>query len=106
MFHQFSDTKDPGIAQTIQALDDMHLDAVSDTVSVKTPETENSRPFTKLFPMVSDIMICYSTVDGFVSWRCEEKGTWMGWALYKTLLKHSHNKDLLSMLTEVRSLYF
>ncbi len=50
-------------------------------------------------PIISDMMICYSTIDGYVSWRNENNGTWFGSALAMSLAENSHNCDLNQILT-------
>ena len=99
-----SDTWDFGVKQSI-SLQSLDINRVnSDTVVV--PEADGARPIAvSLVPTASDILICYSTVDGYVSYRCEQMGTWLGQELAKTLIKYSHNTSLLELLTKV-FLYF
>lgn len=68
---------------------DIDKKAVSDAVSF-----EKSK-----IPLANDLMICFSTVDGYVSWRNEETGSWFGTALSYALMKHSHDKELHHILT-------
>ena len=87
----------------MEALESISINSpVTDSVPfVEVPE-DNSRRITRItVPITSDIMICYSTIDGYVSWRCRETGTWLGFALCQKLIKHSHEFDLIRILTKV-----
>jgi hypothetical protein len=44
-------------------------------------------------------MICFSTIDGYVSWRNEQHGTWFGAALSRALAQHAHHCELNQILT-------
>ncbi|XP_054162024.1 caspase-3-like [Oppia nitens] len=60
----------------------------------------DAKPFTSTkVPLNGDIMICYSTIDGFVSWRNEGTGSWFGTALSQALMKYAHSFDLHQILT-------
>jgi hypothetical protein len=50
-------------------------------------------------PIISDMMICYSTIDGYVSWRNEQNGTWFGSALANALENNAHSLELNQILT-------
>lgn len=50
-------------------------------------------------PIISDMMICFSTIDGYVSWRNEQNGTWFGSALALALAQHSFQCELNQILT-------
>ena len=50
-------------------------------------------------PIMSDIMVCYSTIDGYVSWRNEHDGTWFGSALANSLENNAHILELNQILT-------
>ena len=50
-------------------------------------------------PTISDIMVCYSTIDGYVSWRNEHNGTWFGSALAQALQNYAHVYELNHILT-------
>ncbi|CAG2108883.1 unnamed protein product [Medioppia subpectinata] len=69
-------------------LDDFE-DAVSDARSFDT----------RSVPLNGDMMICYSTIDGYVSWRNENTGSWFGTALCQSLAKQSHSYELHAILT-------
>ncbi|XP_054161212.1 caspase-7-like, partial [Oppia nitens] len=50
-------------------------------------------------PIVSDMMVCYSTIDGYVSWRNEHQGTWFGSALAMALEDKADSAELNQILT-------
>jgi len=52
-------------------------------------------------PNWADLLIMYSTVPGYYSWRNPSTGSWFIQALCDVLGKHHTNMDLLSMLTLV-----
>ncbi|XP_033097760.1 caspase-3-like [Anneissia japonica] len=52
-------------------------------------------------PSQSDILLAYATVQGYVSWRNSERGSWFIQALCEVLLAHASTEDLLSMMTMV-----
>ncbi|XP_071840142.1 caspase-3-like isoform X1 [Apostichopus japonicus] len=54
-------------------------------------------------PSMSDMLIAYATVPGYVSWRNSERGSWFIQALTEVILEYSQSEDLLSMLTKVNS---
>ncbi|XP_054162806.1 caspase-7-like [Oppia nitens] len=96
------DIKDFGIEHNVEALETVSVNSpVTDSVPFVQQEDNNTRLDKVTVPTISDIMICYSTVDGYVSWRCRETGTWLGFALCQNLIKHSHEWDLLRILTKI-----
>ena len=52
-------------------------------------------------PNWADILIMYSTIPGFYSWRNPTHGSWFVQALASVLSRDSRRDDLLSMLTTV-----
>ena len=52
-------------------------------------------------PGHTDFVIAHSTVAGFYSWRNTVQGSWYMQALTRVLAKERHERDLLSMLTNV-----
>ncbi|RZC42790.1 Peptidase C14 domain containing protein, partial [Asbolus verrucosus] len=52
-------------------------------------------------PIMADILVMYSTVDGFASWRDPENGSWFIQSLIRQLRKYHKTKDLLTILTYV-----
>lgn len=44
-------------------------------------------------------MICFSTIDGYVSWRNEQHGTWFGSALSRALAIHACHYELNQILS-------
>jgi len=93
--------KDYGVDHTVEALGAaLDLDhCKSDAGKILIPEEKPK--IMERFPIVSDIMICYSTIDQYVSWRCESKGSWLGMAIVKVLAKSSHELELPQLLTEI-----
>lgn len=52
-------------------------------------------------PSRADILVAYSTVPGYYSWRNTTKGSWFIQALCYVFKKHAKEKELLEMLTMV-----
>ncbi|XP_031561639.1 caspase-3-like [Actinia tenebrosa] len=52
-------------------------------------------------PSDSDILIAYSTVPGFVSWRNQDEGSWFVQALVDVFKTYASKEDILSMITRV-----
>lgn len=56
---------------------------------------------TYTIPTWSDTVICFSTIDGYVSLRNTTTGSWFGDALIKVLCSHSGNTELYGLLNLV-----
>uniref|UniRef100_L7M0M7 Putative caspase apoptotic cysteine protease n=1 Tax=Rhipicephalus pulchellus TaxID=72859 RepID=L7M0M7_RHIPC len=56
---------------------------------------------TYMIPNHADILVAYSTVPGFLSWRNTVQGSWFIQALCPVLQEQADSMDLLSMLTVV-----
>ncbi|XP_013920084.1 PREDICTED: caspase-9 [Thamnophis sirtalis] len=56
---------------------------------------------TASLPTDSDILVCYPTFPGHVSWRDTQSGSWFIEALDQVLAEKAHLEDLPSMLTKV-----
>jgi hypothetical protein len=54
-----------------------------------------------LIPEGADILLSYSTMDGYVSLRNNERGSWYVQALVETFCEHAWEEDILSLLTLV-----
>ncbi|XP_047347156.1 caspase-like isoform X2 [Vespa velutina] len=52
-------------------------------------------------PMFSDIMMAYSSQDGFCSWRNPDNGSWFIQAICEEFNIHGRTLDLLTMMTFV-----
>ncbi|CAG2114935.1 unnamed protein product [Medioppia subpectinata] len=92
--------RDYGVDYEVEALTQtMNLDSV--TADAGLIPMDRIKPQVVRVPVVSDVMICYSTIDGYVSWRHEENGTWLGMALCKVLTKSAHTTELLQLLTQI-----
>lgn len=50
---------------------------------------------------MADILVMYSTVEGYYSWRDPQNGGYFIQSLIKQLRKHYKTKDLLTILTFV-----
>ncbi|XP_033191987.1 caspase drICE [Bombus vancouverensis nearcticus] len=64
-------------------------------------ETDSTPGTTYSLPAYADIMVAYSTYDGFYSWRNPENGSWFIQALCQELNKNWKTHDLLRMMTAV-----
>jgi caspase 7 len=69
--------------------------SVSDTVDAKAVQEE-----TFVIPTLADLLVMYSTADGYYSFRNPEEGSWFIQALCEELRLNSH-EDLLTILTGV-----
>lgn len=56
--------------------------------------------YTKI-PIWADVLISYSTVPGYYSWRNSLNGSWFIQSLCQVLKNDSHDKELMEMLTKV-----
>jgi len=52
-------------------------------------------------PNFSDVVIAYSTIPGYLSWRDSMKGSWFMQGVCQALDEEKYSEDLLSILTEV-----
>ncbi|XP_055627014.1 caspase-like isoform X2 [Toxorhynchites rutilus septentrionalis] len=52
-------------------------------------------------PTMADLLLMYSTYDGYYSWRNPRQGSWFIQALQKELKENGKVKDLLTLLTGV-----
>uniref|UniRef100_A0A224YLA6 Caspase apoptotic cysteine protease n=1 Tax=Rhipicephalus zambeziensis TaxID=60191 RepID=A0A224YLA6_9ACAR len=64
-------------------------------------DTADSPTWSYRIPDHPDILLAYSTVPGFYSWRNQDKGSWFIQALCSVLRRLAGSEDLLSMLTVV-----
>ncbi|PIK62868.1 Caspase 6, apoptosis-related cysteine peptidase, like 2 [Apostichopus japonicus] len=55
-------------------------------------------------PTEADFLICYSSTEGFVSYRDHEKGTWFIQELTRVLNEFGESKDFIQILTVVNKL--
>lgn len=68
---------------------------------VKFFHETDSKSSTYSIPAYADIMVAYSTYDGFYSWRNPDSGSWFIQALCVELELHGRSRDLLSLMTFV-----
>ncbi|XP_076451833.1 uncharacterized protein LOC143287605 [Babylonia areolata] len=54
-------------------------------------------------PSMSDMLICYPTLQGYYAWRNREKGSWYIEAVVKVFMKYSKCEDVCAMLNRVNS---
>ncbi|XP_071563908.1 caspase-1 isoform X1 [Temnothorax nylanderi] len=80
----------------IQACRGVQLDK-----GVKVMHETDSKRTTYTIPAYADIMVAYSTYDGFYSWRNPDSGSWFIQALCEELELHGRSRDLLSLMTFV-----
>ncbi|CAB4043425.1 caspase-3 [Paramuricea clavata] len=55
-------------------------------------------------PMEADILVAFSSIDGYASYRDEEEGSWFITVLTKVLNEHAHEMNLTDMLAIVNEL--
>ncbi|XP_012063639.1 PREDICTED: LOW QUALITY PROTEIN: caspase-1-like [Atta cephalotes] len=83
----------------IQACRGMQLDngvtVFHKTDSIKSDTLKYS------IPAYADILVAYSTYDGFFSWRNPNNGSWFIQALCEELDLHGRSRDLLTIMTFV-----
>ncbi|XP_018394376.1 PREDICTED: caspase-1-like [Cyphomyrmex costatus] len=60
-----------------------------------------SNTFKYSIPAYADILVAYSTYDGFYSWRNPDTGSWFIQALCAELDLHGRSRDLLTIMTFV-----
>lgn len=85
--------KDVGVRYLNHVADAVGLPA---SASLKQTATQEI-----IYPTWSDIMICFSTIDGYVSLRNTNTGSWFGDALIKVLREHACDMELHALLTRV-----
>jgi hypothetical protein len=59
------------------------------------------RPLTIHLPVEADVLVAYSSLDGYESYRDIEEGSWFITVLIKVLNEHAHNMKLTDVLTIV-----
>ncbi|XP_008197500.2 caspase-1, partial [Tribolium castaneum] len=64
-------------------------------------EDASSNDVSYTIPIMADILVMYSTVEGFYSWRDPKNGGYFIQSLVKQLRNHHRTKDLLTILTFV-----
>lgn len=77
---------------------------VAEAQSLGSPEQVHPPPPENL-PETEDMIVCYSTVPGFVSNRDTERGTWYICSLCKVFMEHAWETELLKLLQKV-TLFF
>uniref|UniRef100_T1DNK6 Caspase 9, apoptosis-related cysteine peptidase n=1 Tax=Crotalus horridus TaxID=35024 RepID=T1DNK6_CROHD len=59
---------------------------------------------TATLPTDSDILVCYPTFPGHVSWRDTQSGSWLIETLDQVLAEYAHQEDLSSILMKVANI--
>ncbi|XP_018302392.1 caspase-1 isoform X1 [Mycetomoellerius zeteki] len=68
---------------------------------VHQTDSIKSDMFKYSIPAYADILVAYSTYDGFFSWRNPDTGSWFIQALCEELDLHGRSRDLLTIMTFV-----
>lgn len=89
--------KDRGVRRT--QTDGKDLTTAESQVSCSSEWTVPPPP--EKIPETEDMIVCYSTVPGFVSNRDVEYGTWYIYSLCKVFMNHAWNSELIKLLKEV-----
>lgn len=76
-------------------------DLVDDGVTVRTKTVQTDSASEYKIPAHADVLLAFSTVAGYYSWRNTTNGSWFIQSLCKILKEHSANTDLLTMMTMV-----
>ena len=71
---------------------------VADAAGFVAPGVQRLEP---RLPSWSDTLICFSTIDGYVSLRNVNTGSWFADALIRTLCEHACDTELHALLTKV-----
>ncbi|CAH1794547.1 unnamed protein product [Owenia fusiformis] len=80
-----------------------HGAEVTDAATDEGMDEIDAAPVVRI-PSEADIMIAYSTVPGHFSWRNNVDGSWFIQALCRVLKEHSHDMDLMHMMTFVNQI--
>lgn len=67
----------------------------------QTVDVTDSRTDSYTIPTFSDILVAYSTQDGFYSWRNPDDGSWFIQAICEEFNIHGRTRDLLTLMTFV-----
>ncbi|CAG2101910.1 unnamed protein product [Medioppia subpectinata] len=98
---EFVDDRDYGVGCEVQALsENLDFDTSIADEGNDPKDTTEPKPPAKV-PTVSDVMICYSTIDGHVSYRSPGTGSWLGMAISSVLLNMAHELELPILLTKI-----
>lgn len=94
--------------EAIQETSTMHLQTVSrnpvesDAFPDPSPDTERDPDFLPVsIPAYSDVLIGYSTLPGFASYRHPRNGSWYIQCLVEVFSQYAFEEDVLSLLTYV-----
>ncbi|XP_047479140.1 uncharacterized protein LOC125032144 [Penaeus chinensis] len=69
--------------------------------TVETDASFVSEAIVEKDPTYTDMYIAFSTVEGFVSFRHPERGSWLMEAICQVFMKHAHNLELESLMKMV-----
>ncbi|KAG8142480.1 hypothetical protein E2320_006370 [Naja naja] len=76
----------------------------SDATPMPGPGDSDELDATASLPTNSDILVCYSTTPGYVSWRDTHRGSWFIEALDQVLAEYAHREDLPSILMKMANI--
>ncbi|RWS22724.1 cell death protein 3-like protein [Leptotrombidium deliense] len=74
--------------------------SAADAVPRPSPVADTGVP---ILPTATDTLICYSTVEGYVSLRNETTGSWFGDAMGKVFVDHACDEDIETLLKRVNN---
>lgn len=55
-------------------------------------------------PSMSDMLICYPTLEGYYAWRNRERGSWYIEAVVQVFMRYAKTEDICAMLNRVNEL--
>ncbi|KAK7471433.1 hypothetical protein BaRGS_00035921 [Batillaria attramentaria] len=55
-------------------------------------------------PSMSDMLICYPTLEGYYAWRNRERGSWYIEAVVQVFMRYAKSEDICAMLNRVNEL--
>ncbi|XP_042874475.1 caspase-1-like isoform X2 [Penaeus japonicus] len=88
-------TPDVGVAAGPQLVSNVRRQGL------ETDASFTSEAIVEKDPTYTDMYIAYSTVEGFVSFRHPERGSWLMEALCQVFMKHAHKLELESLMKMV-----
>ncbi|XP_055592854.1 caspase-like [Uranotaenia lowii] len=68
---------------------------------VKDFVDSRNEPVVYAIPAMADLLVMYSTYEGYYSWRNPRQGSWFIQSLCRELTEHGKQRDLLTLLTGV-----
>uniref|UniRef100_A0A5S6QA57 Caspase family p20 domain-containing protein n=1 Tax=Trichuris muris TaxID=70415 RepID=A0A5S6QA57_TRIMR len=87
------------MGREINARDD--IVRVSTLIRMVTLDENDAGDLRKKIPSQADILIAYSTIPGYVSWRNSARGSWFVQAICEVFSKYACKEEVLHLLTRV-----